>query len=484
MLRVAIVGRPNAGKSTLFNRLTGTRRAMAGAEPGMTRDRIHGVAEWRGHVIEVVDTGGIIPDDLARIPVEIFRQARVAIAQADAILFVVDGRSELAAPDYQLAQLLRRTGKPAALLVNKIEGARQEAALGAFAELGVQPMFGVSAEQGIGVDEALDWALEAGRGTGDGERAGGKEQRAGRQEQRAKGKAQRAQGGEYRAEDNEQKAGEDGAERIPGIAIVGRPNAGKSTLLNRLLGEERAIVSEIAGTTRDTVDAIVERPVGSEIRRYRLLDTAGIRRKGKTKLLAEKLSVVMARQHLRRSDLALVMMDASEGVVALDATIAGYASEAGRSVILVVNKWDLARARGERRGDFEQRVRDEMKFLAYAPVVFLSAAKGEGLGALWKAVDAALAARRRRVPTAELNRFFAHLDLDRAPAPRGQRLKIYYLAQVTASPPAFVLFVDKRRELHFALRRYLENQLRRAFDFTGTPLIFRLKVSGGVARRA
>lgn len=455
---MTIIGRPNAGKSTLFNRLTGTRRAMTGAEPGMTRDRIYGQAEWRGRDLEVVDTGGIVPDDLAQIPAEIFRQARVAIQQADAIFLVVDGRAELAAPDYQLVQLLRRTGKPAALLVNKIEGRRQAAALGAFAELGVQPMFALSAEQGIGVDDALDWVLRV-QPAADGVSADSPREAA-----------PPAAEGEAAAEKEE---------RIPGIAIVGRPNAGKSTLLNRLLGEERAIVSEIAGTTRDTVDALVEREAGGQVRRYRLLDTAGIRRKGKTKLLAEKLSVVMARQHLRRSDLALVMIDASEGVVALDATIAGYASEAGRSVILAVNKWDLARARGLRRADFERDLRDQFKFLAYAPVVFLSAARGEGLGALWKAVDAALAARARRVPTAELNRFFSHLDLDRAPAPPGQRLKIYYLAQVTASPPAFVLFVDKRRDLHFALRRYLENQLRRAFDFTGTPLIFRLKVSGG-----
>lgn len=455
MLRVAIVGRPNAGKSTLFNRMTGTRRAIVGDEPGITRDRIYGQVEWRGREFEAADTGGIIPGDAALIPAAIFRQARVAVAEADKILLVVDGRAELAAADYHLAQLLRRTGKPLALLVNKIEGAAQQLGLGTFAALGVQPMFAVSAEHGIGVDDALDWVL----GETPGETSGAGED--------ARPAAQ---------EEGDEPSDE---ERIPGIAILGRPNAGKSTLLNRLLGAERAIVSEVAGTTRDTVDALLERAG----RRYRLLDTAGIRRKGKTRLLAEKLSVVMARQHLRRSELALVLVDAAEGVVALDATIAGYASEGGRSVILVVNKWDVARQRGERRGAFEQELRTRFKFLAYAPVVFISAARGEGLGALWKAVDQVLAARARRIPTAELNRFFAGLDLERAPAPRGQRLKIYYLAQVTASPPGFVLFVDKRRELHFALRRYLENQLRRAFDFSGTPLIFRLKVSGAKTRR-
>ncbi len=476
MLRVVIVGRPNVGKSTLFNRLTGTRRAIVGDEPGITRDRIHGAAEWRGRELEVTDTGGIIPDDLAQIPAAIFRQAQVAVDQADAIFFLVDGRTALAAPDYQLVRLLRRSGKPAALLINKIESAAQHTDLGPYAELGIQPQFAVSAEQGIGLDDALDWLIA--------------QEPAARNAARNLGAAESTPGADHGAAaaavntktmsagEPSTTAGAEG-ERIPGIAIVGRPNAGKSTLLNRLLGEERAIVSEIAGTTRDTVDALVDRAG----RRYRLLDTAGIRRKGKTRLMAEKLSVVMARQHLRRSELALVMIDAGEGVVALDATIAGYASESGRSVILVVNKWDVARARGQRRAEFERELRDKLKFLAYAPVVFISAAKGEGLGALWKAVDLALAARAKRVPTAELNRFFAALDLDRAPTPRGQRLKIYYLSQVTASPPTFVLFVDHLRPLHFGLRRYLENQLRRAFGFTAAPLIFRLKLSGAKPRR-
>ncbi len=476
LLRVVIVGRPNVGKSTLFNRLTGTRRAIVGDEPGITRDRIHGAAEWRGRALEVTDTGGIIPDDQALIPAAIFRQAQVAVDQADAIFFVVDGRAALTAPDYQLARLLRRGGKPAALLVNKIESAAQHAALGPYAELGIQPQFAVSAEQGIGLDDALDWliAREPAARTAAGN-LGAAESTPGA----AHGAAAAAAGAKaVSAGEPSTTAGADG-ERIPGIAIVGRPNAGKSTLLNRLLGEERAIVSEVAGTTRDTVDALVDRAG----RRYRLLDTAGIRRKGKTHLMAEKLSVVMARQHLRRSELALVMIDAGEGVVALDATIAGYASESGRSVILVVNKWDVARARGQRRAEFERGLRDKLKFLAYAPVVFISAAKGEGLGALWKAVDQALEARAQRVSTAELNRFFAALDLDRAPTPRGQRLKIYYLSQVTASPPTFVLFVDHLRPLHFGLRRYLENQLRRAFGFTAAPLIFRLKQSGAKPRR-
>ncbi|MGH9534893.1 MAG: ribosome biogenesis GTPase Der [Terriglobales bacterium] len=470
MLRVAIVGRPNVGKSTLFNRLTRSRRAIVGDEPGITRDRIYGAAEWRGQDLEIVDTGGMMPEDPEQIPAAIFRQAQVALGEADAIFFIVDGRSALAAPDYHVARLLRRSGRPTALLVNKMDSAVQAADALPFAELGIEPLFAVSAEHGIGLDDALDWVLASGGG------AEGKGRRA-------EGAGQQAGGAEPAAESPSDAACPTSApERIPGIAIVGRPNAGKSTLLNCLLGEERAIVSEVAGTTRDTVDALLERAGPGGFHRYRLLDTAGIRRKGKTRLMAEKLSVVMARQHLRRSELALVMVDAAEGVVALDATIAGYASDSGRSVILVVNKWDLARARGLRRAEFERELRDHLKFLAYAPVVFISAARGEGLGALWQAIDAALGARAHRIPTAELNRFFARLDLDRAPTPRGQQFKIYYLSQVTASPPTFVLFVDKLRPLHFGLRRYLENQLRRAFGFTAAPLIFRLKRSGAPRR--
>ncbi|MGH9543311.1 MAG: ribosome biogenesis GTPase Der [Terriglobales bacterium] len=449
----AIVGRPNVGKSTLFNRLTGSRRAIVGDEPGITRDRIYGRAEWRGSEFELVDTGGIVPDDPDQIPAAIFSQARRALAEAGAVLMVVDGRAEPAAPDRQLARLLIKTGKPVALLVNKIEGERQEAEIGIYHELGISPVFPVSAEHGRGLDDALDWL-----------------------------RAQiPAPGGE--PEPPPVAAGEGEAEAapaIPSIAIIGRPNVGKSTLLNRLTGEERALVAAIPGTTRDAVDAIVER----QGRRLRLVDTAGIRRKGKTKLMAEKLSVVMARQHLRRSDLALVMLDASEGVVALDATIAGYASEGGKSCILVVNKWDMARRAGVRRGDFERTARDRLKFLAYAPMVFISAAEGSGLGQLYAAIGQVLAERRRRVATAELNRFLATVDFDRARVPQAHRLKIYYMTQAHAAPPTFVLFVDKARPPHFSYRRFLENQLRRAFGFAGTPIEIKTRVSRGGSPRA
>ena len=415
-----------------------------GNEPGITRDRILGEARWRGRAFPVTDTGGLVPGDEAEIPAAVFRQARQAIAAAAAIVFVVDGRSELAAPDLELARRLRQTGKPVLLAVNKIEGARAEAALAPFHRLGLEPLFPLSAEHGAGVDALLDAALPHLTAAG---------------------------------------APETGATPAETrLAIVGRPNVGKSTLLNRLLGEERAIVSPVAGTTRDAVDAVVERGRS----RFRVIDTAGIRRKGATRLLAEKLSVVMARKHLEQADIALVVLDAGEpaeeGVLALDATIAGYAVEARRACILVANKWDLAQGLGRTKAEYEQRVRERLKFLAYAPLAFVSARAGAGIPALYAAIARVERARRERVPTAALNRFLATLNLERAPVPLGQRVKIYYIAQVAAAPPQFVLFVDRPRALHFAFRRYLENQLRKAFGFEGTPILLKQRASRAKGR--
>ena len=440
-----IVGRPNVGKSTLFNRLTGRRRALVGNEPGITRDRILGEASWRGRRFGVTDTGGLVPGDEAEIPAAVFRQARQAIAGAAAIVFVVDGRSELAAPDLELAQRLRQTGKPVLLAVNKIEGSHAEAALAAFHRLGLEPLYPVSAEHGDGLDALLDAALP-------------------------------------HLDSTPTEGVEAAAAPETRLAIVGRPNVGKSTLLNRLLGEERAIVSPVAGTTRDAVDAVIERGRA----RFRVIDTAGIRRKGATRLMAEKLSVVMARKHLEQADIALVVLDAGEpvesGVLALDATIAGYATEARRACILVANKWDLAQQLGRTKAEYEQRVRERLKFLAYAPLVFVSARGGAGIPALYAAIARVERARLQRVTTAALNRFLATLDLERAPVPLGQRVKIYYISQVAAAPPQFILFVDRARALHFAFRRYLENRLRQAFGFEGAPIVIRTRTSRAKGR--
>ncbi|HTW23045.1 MAG TPA: ribosome biogenesis GTPase Der [Candidatus Baltobacteraceae bacterium] len=444
---IVIVGRPNVGKSTLFNRLTGTRRSIVTNEPGITRDRIYGSAQWDGRAFEVVDTGGIVPEDKAGIPGEILRQARVAIENATRVVQIVDGRAGPLPLDSELAQLLRRAGKPPVIAVNKVDSAKQAELAAQFYELGDE-IFPVSAEHGYGVDALLD-AL-----------------------------TQDFPQGESTA-----------APPDVNIAIIGRPNVGKSTLLNGLVGAERAIVSPEAGTTRDTVDTVIDR----HGKTYRFLDTAGIRRKGKTKLIAEKLSVIMARNHLERADVAVLVVDASMGVTSHDATIASYAEQSGRSVIIAMNKWDLAlqaaqekAAREKAHGaapskgvspakllsDYEPMVRGKLKFLAYAPIVFLSALTGERTEKLYTLIDRVVEARRRRISTGELNRWLANVDLERGTSPASREVKIYYITQATVAPPTFVLFTNQAKPLHFSYQRFLENRLRAAFDFTGTPIRF------------
>jgi GTP-binding protein len=453
---LVIVGRPNVGKSTLFNRLTGTRRSIVTDEPGITRDRIYGTAEWRGRTFEVVDTGGIIPDEKATIAREIFRQAQVAMERAAQLVLVVDGRAGVTPLDAELARLLRRTGKPLCIAVNKTDVVGQAGQASAFYELGDE-VYPISAEHGFGVDEMLDALLPRLEGGG------------------TKGEA------EAEAE----------VIRETQVAIIGRPNVGKSTLLNRLVGEERAIVSPEPGTTRDAVDTLLHR----DGKHYRFVDTAGIRRKGKTRLVAEKLSVVMARKHLERADVALMVMDAAQGVTSSDATIASYAQESGRSLILVMNKWDLAlraaaekmkdAARGDKRKkgreetdasslrqEYEAIVRRKLKFVDYAPVVFLSAQTGEGVNRLFPLIDEVAEARRRRISTAEMNRWLERVDLERGTAPHGKKVKIYYMTQAGTAPPTFVLFTNQERPLHFSYERFLENRLREEFGFVGTPIRF------------
>src|SRR5271166_2900960 len=324
---LAIVGRPNVGKSTLFNRLVGSRRAIVGNEPGITRDRLYGETEWTGRKLRVVDTGGIVPDDQQLIPAEIFRQARVALEEADVIVMVVDGRTELASSDIDLARLLLRTGKPLLLAVNKADTPQLEPYAEEFRRLGIKELFPISAENGNGIAELLEHVLDV------------IPPHAGEEEVAAQTGSEEPQIPRLGLKSSLGMTVERDAEvvRETKVAIIGRPNVGKSTLLNALTGTSRAIVSPVAGTTRGAVDEMVERD-GLE---YRFIDTAGIRRKGKTELMAEKLSVVMARKHLEAADVALMLIDATEGVTASDATIAGYAHESGRSVIIVINKWDL-----------------------------------------------------------------------------------------------------------------------------------------------
>ena len=433
---VAIVGRPNVGKSTLFNRLIGQRRAIVGDEPGITRDRIYGEVEWGRTKFSLIDTGGMVPDDDAIIPANILKQAGKAIAESQLLVWVVDARRGITQLDEELAALLRGTGKPVLVAANKIDSSSLESESTEFYQFGFQDVYPVSAEQGIGIGELLDAVVELlpRMDTDDAD-----------------------------------------AERELRLAIVGRPNVGKSSLLNRLLGEDRVIVSPVAGTTRDAIDTVLETPE----RRFRLIDTAGIRRKGKTDEMAEKLSVIMARKSLERADVAIVLIDAVEGVTALDATIAGYALDAGCSIIIAVNKWDaVAEKETNTAVEFERGLRDKMKFLEWAPVITMSALTGQRVEKILSLVVRADEARNRRVPTSQLNDFFERAILQprggTAPSPaRGgfSRLKVQYLTQVGVRPPTFVVFTSGGKPgLHFSYERYLLNRLREEFDFFATPL--------------
>lgn len=472
---IAIVGRPNVGKSTLFNRIIGKRRAIVGDEPGITRDRLYGEFEWEGRKLRVVDTGGIIPDDPELIPAEIYRQARVALEEADAIVLVVDGRSELASPDMDLARLLLRSGKPLFLAVNKIDAPGVEALQHEFHKLGIRNLFPISAEHSTGVAELLDAVLEVlperhVLEATEAEERYAEDAKVSAEDSQRRDPGLTEEGRELAERDHEPEVI---APRETKVAIIGRPNVGKSTLLNALTNTERAIVSPIAGTTRDAVDELVERQDGAE---FRFIDTAGIRRKGKTHLMAEKLSVIMARKHLEAADIALIIIDATEGVTALDANIAGYAHESGRSVVIVINKWDLvgpARKDGKKPADrhiFEEQARRALKFLNYAPMLFISAANGKNVDKIWAELDIVASERRKRITTGEMNRFLKQVDFERASVPYNRRVRIYYMTQTNVAPPTFVLFTDKAVKLHFSYERFLENQIRKAFGFIGTPI--------------
>jgi GTP-binding protein len=468
---LAIVGRPNVVKSTLFNRIVGSRRAIVGDEPGITRDRLYGDAEWRGRHMRIIDTGGILPEEKDFIPSEIFRQARVAFDEAAAIVMVVDGRAALAGPDLELVRLLRKTGRPLFLAVNKADTEKQAHIVDEFHRLGIGQMFPISAEHGRGIDDLLDAILEILP-----PKEGATAEHAGVAEERMASEAVEAEGATGDAE----------VEPVyeTKVAIIGHPNVGKSTLLNCLTASDRAIVSPIPGTTRDAVDEIVER----NGRRFRFIDTAGIRRKGKTHLMAEKLSVVMARKHLEGADIALLVIDATEGVSQLDAAIAGYAHESGRSMIIVVNKWDLVsggaqqpgrpskamRMRESKRpGDrdaYEERLRWDLKFLNYAPIVFISAHTGKGTERIFPLLEQVATERRKRISTSAMNRFIEAVDFERASVPMRSRVKILYMTQASVAPPTFVLFTNRAVKLHFSYQRFLENQIRKAFGFLGTPI--------------
>jgi GTPase len=429
---VAVVGRPNVGKSTLFNRLIGSRKAIVRDTPGVTRDRIHGTCEFGGWKATIIDTGGLDPTSDEPLAAQVRKQVLAAIAEADALVFVVDGREGLTPLDEEVARLLRRVAKPVLVAVNKVDAHGHEAAAAEAYGLGMDPVLPVSAEHGRGVAElieALAMRLPAPSG----------------------GAAEEA--GPLR------------------IAVVGRPNVGKSSLVNAIAGQDRVVVHAEPGTTRDAVDTLVtvgERP-------YVLVDTAGLRRKGRTVGALDKLAAVMARRSLERADLALVVLDGSEGVTTQDARIAGYAEAAGRAVVLVVNKWDLVGA-ADRAPELVRTLRERLPFLAHAPVVFTSAYRGSGIRELFDTIDRVALDYAKEVSTGELNRVLTAAVTRRPPAGvHGKTLKIFYGTQTGTRPPTFLLFVNDPAALHFSYERYLVNALRERFGFAGCAVRLRLR---------
>lgn len=433
---VAIIGRPNVGKSTLFNRLTGTRKSIVGDEPGITRDRIYADVEWRSRTFELVDTGGIVPDDEAIIPANIFKQASFAIDSSQAIIWVVDARAGVTPLDEEISLFLRNIGKPVFIAANKAESRKVEEEAAEFYQFGFE-LTPLSAEHGTSVGDLLDKVFDV--------------------------------------LDFADEGPEDDHDEIR-LAIIGRPNVGKSSLLNKILGEERVIVSPIAGTTRDAIDT----DLTVDGQKFQIIDTAGIRRKGKTTEMAEKLSVVMAKKALERADVAILVVDAEEGVTALDANIGGYAVDSGCSVIIAVNKWDTLKEKETNTVyEFERSLRRQMKFLDWAPMVTISALTGQCVSKILPLVVQANEARTMRVPTSQLNKFFEeNISQPRggtAPAPvKGgvSRLKVQYITQGGTRPPLFVLFTSggSKAGLHFSYLRYIENRLREAFGFFATPI--------------
>jgi GTPase len=427
--KIALVGRPNVGKSTLFNRICGRRKAITDGRPGSTRDRNYAQTSWQGSAFELIDTGGLLlgTDDPLLGPAA--AQADLAIGEADLVVFMVDGRAGLLPDDRAIAASLRKKGKRVLVAVNKLE--RDADALEEFAPLGFDQMHGLSAEHGQGVGDLLDAALE----------------------------------GLPKVELPED-------EQAPiRIALVGRPNVGKSSLLNRFLGEERAVVSPIPGTTRDAVDSLLVR----DGQRYLFVDTAGIRRSRHLQENVDHVSVVQSRKAIDRADVGLLILDAAEGLREMDATIGGYVHEAGRGIVVVVNKWDLSDS-GKTK-EMETRVRDSLKFLAYAPIVFTSAKTGKGLGGALKAAQRVYAANRLRVATGPLNRVIAKAAERHAPkANKGNHaVRILFSTQIGVAPPTFVISLNHPVDLHFSYKRYLENQLREEFGFEGAPIVLKVR---------
>jgi GTP-binding protein len=434
---IAIVGRPNVGKSTLFNRITGKRRALVSREPGMTRDRHFGNADWSGRYFRMVDTGGLQHDE-SQLSGLISKQVEKAVNDAALILFVVDGQEGITAQDLNIAEFLRRSNRPTILLVNKLDVPNRFDREAEFYELGFERTFAVSAEHGTSVDEVLDYLINS-----------------------------------------LQIPKSAGIEEARGIRIVilGKPNAGKSTFLNQLLGEERLVTSEIPGTTRDTIDI----EVAFQEKVYHFIDTAGIRKKGATKTVPDKLAVIHARKSLERADIACIMIDGTEGVTHQDAVVAGYARKAGKAIILILNKMDLL-SHDERKA-LEIDVKSKLKFISFAPCLYVSAKTGQNVNLVFRHLELVHEAYSKRVSTGQLNAFFDRVLSNRYLGTfKGKPVKLKYITQTGIQPPTFVLFTNAASSLHFSHLRYLENQLRKHFGFEGATI--RIKVRSGSRRKS
>ena len=424
---IAIVGRPNVGKSTLFNRLVGRRKAMVHDMPGVTRDRNYAEVDRFDLPFILVDTGGFEPETSDKLLQQMREQSRFAMDEADLILFVMDSRDGLTPADSLVVEMLRRINKPVFHIINKVDGDKQEAEAGDFYALGVERIYAVSAEHNRGVGDLMDEVLAA----------------------------------------LPKPTAHEVEEEITKVAVVGRPNVGKSTLVNRLLGYERVVANPTAGTTRDAVDTrftVNKKP-------YLLIDTAGIRRKGKTVEKVEKYSVMDALRSIDRADVVLIVLNAEEGVTEQDTKIAGYAYEAGRGCIFVVNKWDTLTKDNSSMPKFIEEIRRNFKYLPFAPILFVSASTGQRTGKIIAEVDLVMEQYSKRVSTAELNRIFTQaVEENHAPLDQGRRVKFFYATQVGIKPPSFVIFTNRPEGIYFSYERYLMNRFREAFGFTGTPL--------------